>query len=320
MSLTLIKYPVTIESGKVFNIFAGFQPVEIEFKREDITTFNVSSGVDNKILIEVVGDITSNLNIGEWVYLYAIGNTFIYDNSYKIIDLSYSSPNTGITVDGDFIEIASDGYLNYKQNYFVEAKIVDVSNNAVKLYPYLINDDGTASGVVKINVSGVVDYLNTEILQTSGQVNNNANRFKIMYREVYRENTGSAFVLLNQTPIIITRAAENSDPEKFVSKLETPKIWAGYPFNMSLLHSPENSFGLRLKVLFDQLDINQDVINSDNSLFSFIPNLKGFGQICFNDNQNIIDSNTKYIQFNLNSANLPDYDSIDYDSNDYLTD
>ena len=320
MSLTLIKYPVYTESGKVFNIFAGFQPVEIEFKREDITTINISSGINNKILIEVVGDITSNLNVGEWVYLYAVGNTFTYNNSYKILSLNYSAPNSEITVDGDFIEIASTGYLNYKQNYFVEAKIVDVSNNDVKLYPYFINDDGTASGVVKINVSGVVDYLNTEILQTSGQVNNNANRFKIMYREVYRENTSASFVLLNQTPIIITRAAENSDPEKFVSKFETPKIWAGYPFNLSLLHSPENSFGLRLKVLFDQLDINTDVINSENPLFSFDPNLKGFGQVCFNDNQNVIDSNTKYIQFNLNSANLPDYDSNDYDSNDYLTD
>ena len=319
MSITLKTYPVTIDSGKINNIFAGHQPVEIEFERVDISINSVSSGVDNQILIEVTGDLTGNLNVGEWIYLYAVGTTYTYDGSFQIIDINFNSPDTEITIAGDFIEVSNSGFLNYKQNYFVECKLVDVDNNMIRKYNSNINDDGTPNGIVTINVSQVVDFLNNEILQTSGVVSNNANRFQLMYREVFREDITSAFVLLDELPIIITKAADNSEIESFACQFETPKIWVGYPFNLSILHSPENNSGLRLSVDFDELDINETEITTANLLANFGLNFIGFGQASFLDNTKVLDSNTKFIRFNLKTNNLADYDPNDYNSSDYLT-
>ena len=59
MSVTLTSYPVVTSSGKVRNIFAGFQAVELEFKREDAVVVDVTQGANNKILISINGDIRS---------------------------------------------------------------------------------------------------------------------------------------------------------------------------------------------------------------------------------------------------------------------
>jgi len=312
--INLVSYPVTTNSGKINNMFAGFDDVNIEFKREDLNVFSVGSGADNKILITLSGDYTGDLFVGEWLYLYATGTTYTYDNSFKIISINYSSPDTEILVDGDFIENSAIGYINYKQDYFVETKLVSVDNNAIKQFSETIPDDGTASGEVIINVNSPVDYLGSDILETSGLVNNSVNRFKVMYREVWRENQTENFILIDEDPIYILYNAELNDIEKINNKLEEPIIWLGYPFSFSVFHSLENNEGLRLDVSFNETDINKNNITTDNFLSRFRSLDFGQLQANFNDKTTELNDNTRYIKFNLNVIELSDYDSTEYSS------
>ncbi|MCK5613025.1 hypothetical protein KAR91_64730 [Candidatus Pacearchaeota archaeon] len=319
MSVALTSYPVVTSSGKVRNIFAGFQAVELEFKREDIAIVTVSQGANNKILIDISGDFTTDLNVGEWVYLFAEGATFTYDNSFQILDVTFNSPNTEITVNGDYIENASTGYCNYKQNWFLEAKLVNPDNNDILNYPQLLQNDGNPNGEIEVNVSMLVDFLKNEILSSSQEITDGRQECQVMYRESWREDDTDTFTLVDQESIIIIFAAEDSEIEDFVNGFEIPKMWEGYPFLLNVLHSLENYSGERVSISFDELDINKDDIILDTLLTNFNPSAFGILQANFNDNIKVIESNTRYIRFNANSSGNADYETGDYDDDDYQT-
>jgi len=317
--VTLTSYPVTISSGKVRNIFAGFSPVELGFKREDIQIVDVSMGVDNKVLISILTDITANLNIGEWVYLYSVGATFIYDGVFQIIDLDFSSPNTEITVDYDFIEVSTGGYCNYKQNWFLEAKLVSPDNTDIMVYPSLLQNDGSPSGLIELNTSMLVDFLKNDILTISQEILTSRKQCTFKYREVWREDQTQVFILFTKYPVIIIYAAENSEIEDFVCGFDMPKIWDGYPFWINLLHSTQNETGFRVRVRFDELDINKVDITNDNPIVYFDALNYGILQTNFKDNTKVIEANTRYINFNANSTGSADFETVDFDDTDFLT-
>jgi len=319
MSLVLSSYPALSESGVIKNAFAGFNPVEVIFDRQDIQIISVTSGVDAKALISVAGDITGSLNVSEWVYLHAVGASFIYDYSGEIITLAYNAPNTEITINNPYIENAASGYVNYKQNYFVEGKLVDIDNNAILKYPQLLSDNGTAAGVVTLDVAPPVDFLNNNIADVSEEIPNSRVRFKVMYREVWREDDTQAFILIDQTPIVIIHAADQPAQERFVNNFEIPKLWAGYPFVLTLLHTLENSIDSRFSVLFDELDINKENINIDNPLVDFGSVDFGFLQMNMNDNIKTIEDNTRFLRFRIETSELADYQTGDYNDTDYET-
>lgn len=319
MSVVLTSYPVVTSSGKVRNIFAGFSEVELEFKREDIQIVDVSQGANNKILISIVGDFTGSLNVGESVYLFAEGATFTYDNSFQIIAVVFSSPNTEITVDGEFIEVANSGYINYKQNWFLESKLVNINNNDVLNYPQLLQTDGNPNGEVEVNISMLVDFLQNEILLSSKEVTNARQDCKVMYRESWREDDSASFTLVDQETIIIIYSAENSEIEDFVNGFETPRIWSGYPFLLNILHSLENSPGRRIAVTFDELDINKDNLILDNQIIDFSPDAFGILQTNFEDKVKVIEDNTRFIRFNADSSEQADYETGDFNDDDFLT-
>lgn len=319
MSVVLTKYPVVTSSGKVRNIFAGFSAVELEFKREDIQIVDVSQGVDNKILITILGDFTGSLNVGESVYLSAEGATFTYDNSFSILTVVFSSPNTEITVNADFIEVSSSGYINYKQNWFLESKLVNIDNNDILNYPQLLQNDGSPSGIIEVNTSMLVDFLKNEILLTSQEVTNARQECQVMFRESWREDDTAIFVLVDQEPIIIIFAAENSEIESFVNNFIIPKIWEGYPFFMNLLHSLENEPGKRVVVDFEEVDINVNNVSLNNPIADF--SLLDFGilQSNFEDRTKVIEDNTKFIIFNANSSDAADFETGDFNDTDFFT-
>lgn len=319
MAVSLTKYPVVSDSGKIRNIFAGFSAVELEFKREDIAVIDTTQGLDNKLLITVLGDITSELNVGEWIYVYSPTNILNYDGSFQVADIVFSSPNTEITVNTDFIEIGTGGYLNYKQNWFLESKLVSSSRTDILKYPSLLQSDGSPEGIVFVNTSMMVDFLKNEILENSGEVVSGREDCRVMWREVWREDETQAFNLVDESPIVVVFAAENNDIDIFLNNFEQPNIWAGYPFYLNFIHSVENSPGRRIVTTFDELDINQDNIITDNQLFSFEPVSFGFLQSNLADKVKEIEDNTRYIRFNANTSSSPDYQTGEYDDLEYLT-
>jgi len=319
MSVTLVSYPVIISSGKTRNIFAGFAPVEITMQRSDASIVSVSLGASSRALISISGNITSVLSIGEWVYLYASGINYTYDGTFKILDLSFSSPNTLITIDAFYIVGAYSGYCNYKQNWFLESKIVSPINSDIMVYPQLLQNDGNPNGIIDINVSMLVDFLQNEIKITSQEIIRSRAKCKVMYREVWRENSTENFILIDQIPIIIIFAAENYEIESIVNNFEIPKIFDGYPFWLNLLHSTENYTGIRLNATFNENDINKNTINSANPLYLFNTDNYGILQINFNNKQKVIEQNTRYITININSSGIADFATGDFNDNDFQT-
>lgn len=318
MGLTITSYPVSVEAGKILNIFAGFNDVNILFKREDETAFNVSSGLDNNILIQISGDKTSLVNPGENIYMYSATIGYIYDNSYRVLTVEYNGTLTEFTVDSPFIVSANSGYINYKQNYFVETKLVNVDNNNIKVFPYLIEDDGTPSGEITINVSNPVDFLSSSIEATSNEITDARIRFSVMYREVWRGNQTQSFTLIESDPIIITYAAETQAPELFINNFETPKIWSGYPFFLNALHSLDNEPANNNIIDFFLLDINRVNLVLATELHNFSLFKFGFLQSVFNTDDFSLDVSTRFIRFNLNSVFTPEYSS-EYTAGDYNT-
>lgn len=319
MSVSLVTYPVVTASGKVYNIFPGFSSVELQFKREDLAIVSISQGTDNRIVVTVSGDITSSLAIGEWFYLYAEGVSHIYEGVYQVYDISFSSPNTVIEIDDQYIQAATTGYINYKQNWYLEAKLVDKDNNLILKYPALLQNDGSPDGIVTINTSMLVDFLKNEILSASGELVNAREECKVMYREVWREDDTQSFTLVDEYPIVIIFSADETEIEDFINSFEFPRLYEGYDFFLNFLHSLENETGKRIQVTFDELDINKTNITTNNLLVDF--NVDDFGilQANFEDNPNPIDDDTRYIVFNANTSSQADYETGDYNDNDYQT-
>ena len=77
--------------------------------------------------------------------------------------------------------------------------------------------------------------------------------------------------------------------------------------------------GNRMVATFDELDINQDNITIDNPLIDFGINDFGILQTNFADKQKVIEDNTRFIKFNINTSVIADYETGDYNDTDYLT-
>ena len=321
MGLTLTSYPVTVESGTVLNLFPGFKPIPIEFERVDVALISLGQGIDNKIEIVVSGNVVIELNEGEWIYLFATGTTYDYNDSFQVISLVYGVGVTTILLDSDFIELSNSGYVNYKQNYFVEMALVRYNNENILQYKGLLTDSGTPSGSITIDASPLVDGLRNEVLSTSGEVETSRERCKIKYREVWREQQSNSYVFASsEYQLIICYAADDFETEKFITEFDEPRMYAGYPFIMTFSKSLDNNLGKDITVNFNELDINKDDITINNELKNYPQNIFGFCQANFNDNIVAIDDYTRYIEFELTTNDLFDYDSNDYDSNDYVTD
>lgn len=314
MALTLIEYPVSVINGITNNVFAGFLQCEIKFKREDLQIESVVSGIDEKIEVIISTDLTSYLNIGDAIHLYAVGDSgYIYDDNGEIIDIT----STSITVNIAFIEVASVGYINYLKNYYVELRPVNSDNQNIKVLTFSLKDDGDTSGNIIIDVS-IVNDKNKQIFKDgSAELLESRIKFNVEYRQVY-EGSSESFVLIDD-PIILVYATEQMQVEEFINDFEYPEIYKGYDSGVILCHSDSNnSIYSSIDLLYDELDLNFDNITTDNELSSFDANDIGFlfskipKELTFN-------ANTHYIKIKGEFAFLPDYDSNDYDNDDYNT-
>jgi len=307
MSVTVIESPVVTEGGIVKNLFAGFLPVEFKFKREDLSISTVGLGVDEFIRITIGSDLTSVLSIGDSIYLNAIGVTgYEYDETGTITAITSST----IDVDIVFVETSGNGYINYLKNWHLECELIDPDNSVIKVIPFSLIDDGDNAGNVTID-TGIANDKNiqyfefvTQLLEDSRIV------FKLQYREVY-ENSSNSYTLIDQE-IILVYATEQMERESFINELDEPKLWKGYPYGIILNHSKLNSDGDGITIVFDELDINQSAIVSDNSIDVLDSDKQGLFFI--NQNKDFAyNSDTEYIKFKAAFSTLPFFDGAFFD-------
>lgn len=312
MSIVLTENPVQTISGVVNNLFAGFEPVEFKFKREDEQIAGVGAGTDNKLLINTLSDLSTYLNVGDFVYVYSEGLTYTYDLSAAIIEITANT----ITIDSDFIEGTSSGYINYYKNYYLEAQLVNVDNSDIQVLPFSLQDDGDNAGNITIDVSLANDK-NIQFFEfVTQELTASRILFKVQYREVW-DISDNGFTLINDE-IILAYATQQMEVETFVNDLDEPKIWKGYPFGVILAHSSQNSDDEGLEFVYDELDINQTVLTSDNALASIDSDDEGLIFINI-DKDTVYDADAEYITLKASYTTLPDFEPTDFSADFKIT-
>lgn len=321
MSVIIVSNPVVTEDGIVKNLFAGFLPVEFKFKREDLQIVSLGLGTDSNIRITIDTDLTSVLDIGDIIYVGATGiGGYIYDDSAAITAITAST----IDVEIPYIENSVSGYINYLKNWYLECKLVDPDNSDIKILPFSLIDDGDNAGNVTIDVS-IANDKNIQYFEFVSQLlEDSVIVFKFQYKQVY-ENSSSreTFILIDQE-LILVYATKQPEYEAFLNELEEPKLWKQYPYGIVLNHSAENSDGAGISVVYDELDINQSTIESDNFLVSFNANEQGHffinqfkstggvGEADYNED-------TEYVKFKASYTSLADFDANDFSADFKIT-
>lgn len=313
MSLTLESYPVYTEGINTVNIFPGFKPIDIEFSRLDLAITGVTQAADNRINVDVTTDISASLSAGEFIYLYSEGVTYTYNKTYEVISVTA----TDIVLDGDYIEAGTAGYINYKQNYAVEMILTDPDNSAINLLDFTLKQTGTNAGVIIFDVS-IINDLNSQDFEdqlTGREIEEGRIKFNVKYREIWREDATAIYTTVDN-PIIALFATEDIEIEKFNNPFVIPVLYAGYPTGIGFIHSDSNSEDLVIKVTFDELDINQTDITTDNPLRQFDIGDYGVLLSTTEDTSLTLNENTKYVRLNANSSGQPEYEPTEY-SNEY---
>lgn len=318
MSLTLISSPVETISGVKQNVFAGFAPVEFEFKREDLAIVSIGSGLNNNIEITIGTDLSSYLEVGDYIYLYAEGasGTYDYDLSAEILAITSST----ITINSQYIEGSSTGYINYLKNYYVECELVDIDNVNIKKIPFTLKDDGDNAGNITIDVSIANDKNRQQFLLEKREITEGRIRFNLQYREVYTGVATPNNYILIDDPVILVYATEQPEAEELINDFDLPKLYKGYDSGIILTHSNDNAFDIAIKVFYDELDINQTQIVADQNIGDL--SIDEYGFLFFKWNKSLyagLNADTKFIKFKPDYVALPDYDPADYATPDYKT-
>ena len=306
MSLVLVDNPVITEGGIVKNLFAGFLPVEFKFKREDLGITNVAQGPNNTVIVTTNIDLSSELSVGDSAYLFSEGSTYVYDESGEVLTVTA----TTITINAQFVENTTSGYINYKQNYFVEAELVSVSNTDVRILPFSLKDDGDNAGNATIDVSIANDKNELEFEYVLDQLEDARLKFKVQYREVW-EGSSESFTLIDDE-VILYFATDQPEIEQFLQELDEAFVYEGYPFGAILLHSDQNSDAGSIVIKYDELDINQSVIVADNSI-GVVPS-DDYGQIFANlDKDTSYDVDTEHVRFKAELTDVAFFDPAFFD-------
>jgi hypothetical protein len=315
MSLSITSHPVTTVGINTVNVFPGFKPINIIFSRQDlsITGITTSSG---SIKATVGTDLTASLFVGDFIYIYSAGATFTYDASYEVLSIS----STEIVLDGSYIEDSTGGYINYKQNYSVEMVLTNPSNFNVDLLGFTLKQTGTDAGIITFDTSIINDLNCQEFVEqlTGREITEGRIKFNTKYREVWREDLTQVFINVNN-PIIAIFATETFTIEKFSNPFELPILYGGYPTGIGFIHSDSNNGGEVVKISYDELDINQDDITTNNSSIQFEDEAYGVLLTTTEDTSNIFNVNTKYIRLYAKLVKQTEYDAAEYSSEYSIT-
>ena len=308
MSLTLNTNPVGTDSSK---FFAGFQPCEFVFKREDLAITSVSSGVGSNALITVGTDLTTYLEAGDTIYLYSEATDYIYDGVFKILTIT----STEITVDAPYIQTGAGGYINYFKNYYVEMQCVNPDLSDVNLLPFSLQSDGDAAGNVIIDVS-IINQLN----QQRGDIqeaflSDSVTEFEVKYRQVY-EGSSESFTLVDGKLLIMLYAIDEPTENEVLNQLDEPHIYLGYEAAI-VLALKERGVSDTFELTYNELDINKNIIGSD-TLGELDANTNGFFSWLWASSASV-EAQTKYIEFTFAVVGIYDFAEPDFATPDFVT-
>lgn len=307
MALTLVTNPVGSAAKK---LFAGFLPINFEFKREDLQIDDIEAGTGG-IKINVSTDLTSYLSEGDTIYVYSEGADYTYDATGTILAITA----TEITIDVDYVQSATGGYINYLKNYYVELQCVNKDFTGVNILPFSLESDGTPAGVINIDVSIVNDKNRQRGDIVQKFINESSSEYLVKYRQVY-EGSAEAFTVVSNKLVVALYCTEQPEEQVILNRFDEPMIFLGYPAAVVMANSAGPT-GFETEMIYNELDINKQQIAS-GSLGNNDRDVNGFLLWKWLSNASV-DNACEYVEFETNSIGLFDFASPDFASPDFIT-
>jgi len=210
MGLAVERSPVIIDTANndaVLRMFRGFMEANAILKRVDEPVTNVSSGTNSNVVLTVSGDLTAEIEVGDFVSWFDMSE--FYDNgSYRVVEVVFNTPNTNIRIDVQFQgDPTADGSLNYKKGYFVEYQFLKDTTSPENVFWFSFEQKSQTSinGEVKIDVNQMREFLSVSkfderILYVT---------YFLRFRESWNGNRDQSWQALDNNPLMATIHSTN---------------------------------------------------------------------------------------------------------------
>lgn len=254
MSLTVTQRPSIVFESETARWNAVKNPILYKMQRKDFTFNQINnSGGFVQLQFNAV-DLTTSFEIGDSVYVKS--DNGVYDILGTITASSFST-NTLVTINQSYISSAPGGFVNsftLRPNYRVQVDIYNSDDELLTEYPLFV--PVSSKGMITLNVSPILRaYLNHEIgFAIGSDVAEDTNafvKFYIKYTEVWTDSAESQtddvvnqfFATLAAMQIPAANGgniAPYTVPEtEFLTKLDNPVMWRGYPMLLSAIISED---------------------------------------------------------------------------------
>lgn len=319
--ITLDSYPVVGTDGNYSNIFPSQKTLNAVFTRKDSLIDSISSGTDGNILITMTDDLeTDSLSVGDYVSWYSEGYG---DNRSKVTNLTGTN---SFEVDKSFTTTNStDGFVNYKQNWFLEVRYVSPDSVTDNQLAVEVLDDYSAFypntlGVINANIALPSQLIEPELSITNGVNDNLSVSYKIQYRESYDDNRENTWVSPNydgesiDKKILLVHGTEDIS-EGFTDEGFIKVYTRFYPLMYSFIHSDINDTGsTKISIIVTEYSMSQSEISSYE--VSEIENMNGVAIIAMDTNS--LDSSTAFLKFSYTiETSNNQYDLTEYKGTEY---
>jgi len=314
--ITQLDYPVTGSVGTYQNIFPSHQALNVNFARKDVFINSIASGTGGVVELTLSAALDGNIAVGDFIVWESDGYSL---RTSRILDII--SP-TVIEVDEVFTSSdATNGFVNYRKNWFLEARFVakDTPTDQQANVELVINDfsqvPSSLEGLVSLDLSVIRDVLSADFSLQSEIVDNLFKEFKFQFRESYETNRDAAWVSPNpDLPIMLVMASKpvvfndfiNSDQFKFIQD---------YPLVTSYIYSDINDNGSNtLTFSLSQYTLSKSFISS----FDVISFTDQSGLINLFIDPSTLDPAAVFIKFEVEkTTNNAQYDPSQYDPSQY---
>lgn len=240
MAIINTSYPVTGTVGAYSNIFPSQRRLDFTMRRKDAGITSISSGTDGVVRIEA-DDTLADISVGDYVSWGSDAYTARSSRVIAVIDVDT------IEVDLPFTSTnASNGFVNYKRNWFLEVRFVKKdtatdSQVAVELFDFTSKFNSSLVGNVTANISLPYVFLNPEFTTTSGFASGLFTEYKVQYRESWDQNRTEDWISPTpDVPIMLVHGSGDIEPLTFSDYGQLKRFVRGYPIMGTFIYSSVN--------------------------------------------------------------------------------
>lgn len=321
MAITQVNYPVTGSVGTYRNIFPSQRALNIDFLRRDGLISTISSGTDGNTRLELSAAYDVDLAVGDYVTWFSDAYTLRTNRVTELVDAST------FDVDNPFNStVATNGFVNYRKQWFLEARFVAKDTPTDEQDAVLAIDDysqipSARDGSLSLDCSLPGDLLTPDFEVETGLATGLFTEFKVQFRESYSTDRAKTWVSPTpDVPIMLVLGTQTMPFNDFTDTTVLQKrfIWS-YPYLFTYVYSMINDNADNV-VTFNllQYDISKNLIDTQAG-YNVATDLNGVYLVRFtaDEGDNILDE-CAFIEITaLVTSSAGQYDPTQYDPTQY---